>query len=121
MESGVEPYQLKDLLPLLRENHPLQMLAIAVATNDLATGMQNATLVYFFLYVMHNKDLQPIATVVGAPFMLVAILLAPYIAKKNGSQAGICAGQLGWRAHAGCNPSAAPFCLPGNYVAADGA
>ena len=48
MESGVEPYQLKDLLPLLRENHPLQMLAIAVATNDLATGMQNATLVYFF-------------------------------------------------------------------------
>lgn len=47
MESGVEPYQLKDLLPLLRENHPLQMLAIAVATNDLATGMQNATLVYF--------------------------------------------------------------------------
>lgn len=83
MESGVEPYQLKDLLPLLRENHPLQMLAIAVATNDLATGMQNATLVYFFLYVMHNKDLQPIATVVGAPFMLVAILLAPYIAKKR--------------------------------------
>ena len=83
MESGVEPYQLKDLLPLLRENHPLQMLAIAVATNDLATGMQNATLVYFFLYVMHNKDLQPIATVVGAPFMLVAILLAPYIAKKT--------------------------------------
>ena len=32
---------------------------------------------------MHNKDLQPIATVVGAPFMLVAILLAPYIAKKT--------------------------------------
>ena len=47
MESGVEPYQRKDLLPLLRENHPLQMLAIAVATNDLATCMQNATLVYF--------------------------------------------------------------------------
>ena len=32
MESGVEPYQLKDLLPLLRENHPLQMLALAAVS-----------------------------------------------------------------------------------------
>ena len=49
MESReLSPYQLKDLLPLLRENHPLQMLAIAVATNDLATGMLECYVGLFF-------------------------------------------------------------------------
>ncbi|MBN1533308.1 MAG: MFS transporter [Spirochaetes bacterium] len=50
--------RIMDFIPVIKKNRALQMLIVSASTNKLANVTLNASIVYFFMYVMQNLRLQ---------------------------------------------------------------
>ena len=77
-----EKVTLKEQLIILKLNRPLQMLIIASATNDFATGFSSALQIFFWTYVVRRIDLQPISSAIMLPAMVLMSIVVGQLAKK---------------------------------------
>jgi Na+/melibiose symporter-like transporter len=84
VKISTEKFKFKDYLDIIRKNKALQMLLIASSTDKLASTVYSATLVYFFMYVVGNVDLQPVVNAFTTPLTLVGAFIAGGLAMRIG-------------------------------------
>lgn len=77
-----EKMTFKRQLNVLKQNKPLQRLALASASIDLAAGFLSAVQIYFWLYVVNRMDMQPLSALVTIPILVVVSILMTPLAKK---------------------------------------
>lgn len=77
-----EKMTFKRQLNVLKENKPLQRLALASASIDLAAGFLSAVQIYFWLYVVKRMDMQPLSALITIPILVVISILMTPLAKK---------------------------------------
>ncbi len=80
--GGSEKVTFKQQWQIMKSNRPLQMLIIASATNDLATGINAAVQMFFWVYVVRRIELQPITGALAIPVMLIMSIVVGGLAKK---------------------------------------
>ncbi len=76
-----------DFIPVIKRNRALQMLIISASTNKLANVTLNASMVYFFMYVMQNLKLQSTILPVIGLCGVAGAFLAMGIAMKTSNRA----------------------------------
>ncbi|WP_175639634.1 MFS transporter [Metabacillus schmidteae] len=76
--------KLKDYFGVIKENRALQMLLIAASTDKLASTVNSASTVYFYMYAVKNLDLLPFVKAVSTPVAFFGAFIAGGIAIRFG-------------------------------------
>jgi len=74
--------KVSDSLRIITHNRAMQTLIAAAATNKLASVLQGAAAVYFYIYTVQNLDIQAKIAWLGLPGMFIGNFLAVFFARK---------------------------------------
>jgi len=76
----------KDVFTTLLKNKPLFLLIISGLFVNMASGAKLSTLIYYAKYNLGNEMLNPLIAGVNIPFILLGIVITPFLAKKFGKK-----------------------------------
>ncbi|HBR93590.1 MAG TPA: hypothetical protein DEA90_05435 [Opitutae bacterium] len=81
-EVKKEKIKVTAIFSLIKGNRPLQMLVTAAATNKLASNLQGAAAVYFYLYTVQSLDMQARVSLLGLPALFLGNTLGVIVARR---------------------------------------
>ncbi|WP_269522213.1 MFS transporter [Coraliomargarita parva] len=77
-----EKVKISAVINIIRRNRAMQTLIAAAATNKLASVLQGAAAVYFYIYTVQNLEIQAKIAWLGLPGMFIGNFLAVFIARR---------------------------------------